>query len=30
VLGALELIKNGNKDLIQKAMDALAAWSPNE
>jgi len=24
------LIKNGNKDMIQKAMDSLAMWTPNE
>ena len=30
VLGYLEIIKNGNKDTIQKAMEALAMWSPNE
>lgn len=30
VLGYLELIKAGNKEMIQKAMDALAVWVPNE
>jgi len=30
VLGYLELIKNGNKDMIQKAMESLALWIPNE
>ena len=30
VLGYLELIKGGNKDMIQKAMDQLNSWSPNE
>lgn len=30
VLGYLELIKNGNKDMIQKAMEALALWVPDE
>lgn len=30
VLGYLELIKAGNKEVIQKAMDALAVWVPNE
>lgn len=30
VLGYLELIKTGSKEMIQKAMDALAVWIPNE
>jgi hypothetical protein len=30
VLGYLELIKTGNKEMIQKAMDALALWTPDE
>ena len=30
VLGYLELIKNGNKEMVQKAMDSLAMWSPDE
>ena len=30
VLSYLELIQNGNKDMIQKAMDSLNLWQPNE
>jgi hypothetical protein len=30
VLGCLELIKNGNKDMIHKGKDTLEMWSPNE
>ena len=30
VLGYLELIKAGNKDMIQKALDVLGVWSPDE
>lgn len=29
VLSYLELIQNGNKDLVNKAVDALNMWSPN-
>ena len=30
MLGYLEGIKAGNKDMIQKAMEALALWVPDE
>jgi hypothetical protein len=30
VLSYLELIQNGNKEMIQKAMDSLNLWQPNE
>lgn len=30
VLSLLELIANGQKDLIQKALDAMNNWQPNE
>jgi hypothetical protein len=30
VLGYLELIKNGQKEKIQNAMETLQQWSPNE
>ena len=29
VLSYLELIQNGNKDLVQKALDQMNLWSPN-
>ena len=30
VLSYLELIQNGNKEMIQKALDTLNLWQPNE
>jgi hypothetical protein len=30
VLSFLELIQNGQKEMIQKALDALNLWLPNE
>jgi hypothetical protein len=30
VLSYLELIANGQKELIQKALDAMNNWHPNE
>lgn len=30
VLSYLELIANGQKELIQKALDAMNTWHPNE
>jgi hypothetical protein len=30
ILSYLELIQNGNKDLITKAMEALNTWTPNQ
>lgn len=30
VLSYLELIQNGNKEMIQKAMDSMNMWQPNE
>ena len=30
MLGYLELIKNGNKEMIQKAMETLVVWVPDE